>query len=158
MRQSLSNSVEARPRPPATTRDRRGAARAATAAAVLSAVLPLAALVDQVGMRSLADHAAALDAPSGTRPDPGLLYGLVYSVAVVEVSLWLLATRAVRSRRPSATVLAVAATTITVSLAVLLLVSREYGVQVFPPLWGVLAVLPAAAGSIAAALLLRPRR
>ena len=38
-----------------------------------------------------------------------------------------------------------------------LLVSREYGAQIFPPLWGVLAILPAA-GILAAVLLRSGRR
>ena len=39
----------------------------------LSAVLVLAAIIDQAGSRSLADHAAAMYAPYGKRPDPNLL-------------------------------------------------------------------------------------
>ena len=76
-------------------------------------------------------------------PDQGdgpLLYGLVYTVAAVGASLWLLVIRAVRSRSRSAPVLAVVVTTITAALALLLLVSTEYGAQIFPPLWGILAI------------------
>lgn len=65
--------------------------------------------------------------------------------------------RAVRSRRRSAPVLAAAVTTITAGLALLLLVSTEYGAQIFPPLWGILAILPAAAGALAVVLLRRRR-
>ena len=65
--------------------------------------------------------------------------------------------RAVRSRRRSAPVLAVAVTTITGALALLLLVTTEYGTQIFPPLWGILAILPAAAGALAVVLLRRRR-
>ena len=65
--------------------------------------------------------------------------------------------RAVRSRRRSAPVLAVAVTTITAALALLLLVTTEYGTQIFPPLWGILAILPAAAGALAVVLLRRRR-
>jgi hypothetical protein len=39
------------------------------------------------------------------------------------------------------------------ALAVLLLTSTEYGAQVFPPLWGILALLPPAVG-VSAVLLL----
>ena len=88
------------------------------------------------------DHAAAMYAPYGKRPDPNLLYGLVYTVAAVGALLWLLVIRAVRSRRRSAPVLAVAVTTITAALALLLLASTEYGAQIFPPLWGILAFRP----------------
>ena len=124
---------------------------------LLSAVLAAAAAVDQTGGRSLADHADAVYAPYGQQPDPNLLYGLVYTVAAVGVLLWLPVFRAVRSHRRSAPVLAVVMATITAALAVLLLVSTEYGAQIFPPVWGVLALLPAVTGAGTAALLLRRR-
>jgi hypothetical protein len=94
-------------------------------------------------------------APFGKRPDPGLLYGLVDAVAAVGALLWLLVIRAVRSHRRSAPVLGVIMTVITAALALLLLVSSEYGSQIFPPLWGILAFLPAAAGALAVVLLRR---
>jgi hypothetical protein len=53
--------------------------------------------------------------------------------------------RAVRSRRRSAPVLTVVATVITAGLALLLLGASEYGAQIFPPLWRILAILPAQA-------------
>jgi hypothetical protein len=46
-------------------------------------------------------------------------------------------------------------TTITATLALLLLGASEYGAQIFPPLWGILAILPAAAGAFAVVLLRR---
>ena len=49
-------------------------------------------------------------------------------------------------------------TTITAALALLLLVSTEYGAQIFPPLSGILAVLPPAAGILAVVLLFRRRQ
>lgn len=139
-------------------RSNRGAVGAATASVVLSAVLVAAAVVDQTGGHSLTEHAAAVYAPYGERPDPNLLYGLVYTVAAVGALLWLLVVRAVRLGRRSAPVLAVVVATITAALAVLLLVSTEYGAQIFPPVWGILALLPPATGVAAAVLLLRRRR
>ena len=158
MRQSLSENRGTYYRPPEpTTRNWRGAARAVLLAVALSAVLVVVAIIDQTGGRSLADHAAAMYAPYGKRPDPSLLYGLVYTVAAVGALLWLLVLRAVQSRGRSAPILAVVVATVTAALALLLLVSSEYGAQIFPPLWGILAVLPAAAGVLAAVLLLRRR-
>jgi hypothetical protein len=113
------------------------------------------AIIDQTGGRSLADHAATVYAPYGKRPDPNLLYGLVYAVAAVGALLWLLVLRVVQSRGRSAPILTVVVTTVTAALALLLLVSSEYGAQIFPPLWGILAIVPAAAGILAAALLRR---
>ena len=65
--------------------------------------------------------------------------------------------RVVQSRGRSAPVLTVVVTTVTALLALLLFVPREYGAQIFPPLWGVLAILPAAAGILTAVLLRRRR-
>jgi hypothetical protein len=159
MRQSLSENRGTYYRPPEpTTRGRRGAARAVLLAIALSAVLVVVAIIDQTGGRSLADHVTAMYAPYGKRPDPNLLYGLVYSVAAVGALLWLLVLRVVQSRGRSAPILAVVVTTVTAALALLLFVSREYGAQIFPPLWGILAILPAAAGILAAVLLRSGRR
>ena len=94
-------------------------------------------------------------APYGKRPDPSLLYGLVYTVAAVGALLWLLVLRAVQSRGRSAPILAVVVTTVTAALALLLFVSREYGAPIFPPLWGILAILPTAAGILGRAAQVR---
>jgi hypothetical protein len=51
----------------------------------------------------------------------------------------------------------VTVTTVTAALALLLFTATEYGAQIFPPLWGILAILPAAAGILAAVLLRRRR-
>ena len=159
MRQSLSENRSSYTHPPEpTTRNWRGAARAVLLAIVLSAVLVVVAIIDQTGGRSLADHVAAMYAPYGKRPDPSLLYGLVYAVAAIGALLWLLVLRVVQTRGRSAPILAVVVTTVTGALALLMLVSSEYGAQIFPPLWGVLAVLPAAAGAVAVVLLRRRRR
>jgi hypothetical protein len=123
----------------------------------LSLVLVVVAVVDQVGGHGLADHAAAIYAPAGTKAAPGLLYGLVYTVAAVDVMLWFLVFRAVRARRRWAPGLAVGVVVITAVLAVTLLVSSEYGSRIFPPLWGVLAALPAVAGVVAVVLSFRVR-
>jgi hypothetical protein len=95
--------------------------------------------------------------PYGKRADPNLLYGLVYTVAAIGVLLWLLVLRAVQSRGRSAPILTVVVTTVTAALALLLLGTTEYGAQVFPPLWGILAILPAAARTLAGVLLRRRR-
>jgi len=153
MRESLSLSAPPIP----TTRARRGAAGAAMSSVLLSAVLLVAAVVDQAGGQSLVDHAAAVYAPYGKEADPNLLYGLVYTVAVVDALLSLLVFRAAWAHRRSAPILAVTTVVVTAALAVLLLATTEYGAQIFPPVWGVLALLPAAAGIVTSALLLRRR-
>jgi hypothetical protein len=136
MRQSLSEKTT-------TGRD------TALVAAVLSLVLAVAGIIDQAGGQSLVDHTADVYASYGKQPSSGLLYGLVYSVAVVNVLLWLLV-----ARWPKAA-LAIVAVLITASLAVVLLTTSEYGAHLFPALWGVLALLPAVAGIAATVVVVR---
>ena len=156
MRQSLSENRGTFYRPPEpTTRNWPAAARAVYLAVALSAVLVVVAIIDQAGARSLADHTAVMYAPYGKRPDPSLLYGLVYTVAASGALLWLLVLRAVQSRGRSASIRAVVVTAVTGALALILLGTSEYGTQIFPPLWGILAILPAAAGVLAVVLLRR---
>ncbi|MGI5223678.1 hypothetical protein [Actinoallomurus sp. CA-142502] len=128
---------------------------ALTTATALSAVLAVAAIIDQAGGHTLMDHADTVYAPVGKHPSAGLLYGLVYTVAIIDAALWLLVRRVARSHRRSASILAMTVTVISASLAILLLVSSEYGARIFPPLWGGLALLPSVAGTLAAAFLLR---
>jgi hypothetical protein len=159
MRQSLSENRSTSTRPPEpTTRNWRGAARAVLLAIVLSVVLVVVAIIDRTGGRSLADHVTTMYAPYGKRPDPSLLYGLVYAVAAIGALLWLLVLRVVQSRGRSAPILTVVVITVTALLALLLFVSSEYGAQIFPPLWGVLAILPAVAGILAAVRLRSGRK
>ena len=129
--------------------------RAITAAIALSVVLVIAAVIDQVGGHTLAEHATAVYAPHGKQPSSGLLYGLIYTVAVLGALLWLAVLRPARRGRRSAPVLAVVMTVITAALALLLLVSAEYGSTIYPPLWGTMALLPPAAGAVATVLLFR---
>ena len=112
----------------------------------MSAVLAVVAVIDQVGARSLAGHVEALYEPYGKSVDPNLLYGLLYAVAGIGILLWLLVIR-----RRAAPVVTVVVIVVTGALGVLLLVSTEYGGQIFPPLWGILAVLPPLAGIVAVA-------
>ncbi|HEX5596932.1 MAG TPA: hypothetical protein VFX61_13085 [Micromonosporaceae bacterium] len=144
MRQSLSGSKKAAP-----------ATRTVWLAAALTAVLAGATLVDQFGARSLIEYSNAMYEPHGKQAAPGLLYGLVYAVAVLEAAMWLPVIRVVRSRSRLAPILATLVTIATAGLAVVLLVSAEYGEQVFPPLWGTLAILPPAVGVIAVVQLFR---
>lgn len=144
MRKSLSESSETAP-----------ATRAVWLAAGLSAVLAVAAMIDQLSVHSLTDHTTAMYAPYGKQPAPGLVYGLVYTVAAVGALLWLPVIRMVRSHSRLAPMLAIVVIAVTAVLAALLLVSTEYGAQVFPPLWGTLAMLPPAVGVLAVVLLFR---
>ncbi|MFB9836431.1 hypothetical protein [Actinoallomurus acaciae] len=133
----------------------RSAGRAVVVAIALSLVLAVAAIIDQTGGHSLTDHTDAVYRSSGKQPSAALLYGLVYTVAVIDAVLWLLVLGVARSHRLPASALAVTVIVITAGLALLLLASSEYDARIFPPLWGTLAILPAVAGILATVFLLR---
>jgi hypothetical protein len=153
MGQSLSQSFTRRTGE--TARNSRAAAGAVKAAVALSVLLAAVALIDQLGVHSLSDHARTMYAPYGKDPGAGLLYGLLYTVAVIDVLLWLAALRATRSRGLLAPVTAWIVVVVTAALALTLFTVSEYGTAIFSPLWGILAALPAVAGIVAA---LRMRR
>ncbi|MGW0231544.1 hypothetical protein ACWDWO_24825 [Actinopolymorpha singaporensis] len=85
----------------------------------------------------------------------GLTYGLIYTVAILDAVLWLATLRATRARGVRGPVTAWIVVAVTATLALTLLGASEYGTAIFPPLWGILAALPAVAGIIA---VLRMRR
>ncbi|TCC10108.1 hypothetical protein [Kribbella soli] len=131
--------------------------RTALLAVGLSVLLAAIAIVDQAGSRSLFDHASSGYASYGKHVSEGALYGLLYGAAVLDALLWLLVAGLARSHRLAAAGVGVLVVLLTASLGVTLLVASEYGVHPYPPLWGVLALLPAVAGAVATALLLRRR-
>ncbi|MEE6286307.1 hypothetical protein V2J52_01415 [Georgenia sp. MJ173] len=155
MRQSLSETASIRRPAGPTPGSSRGATGAVVSAIALTVVLLGAAIIDHAGARSLLDHAAAAYASYGTSPDPALLYGIVYTVSVVGLLLWLPVLRAARRGRRWAPIAAGTATVVTGMLALTLLFITEYGAPIFPPLWGALALLPALAGAVAVVLLVR---
>ena len=129
--------------------------RTALIAVGLSVLLAVVTIVDQAGSRSLLDHATSAYASHGNQASAAALYGLLYGVAVLDVLLWLAVAALARSHRLIAAVLGVVATLITASLGLTLLLASEYGVHPYTSLWGVLALLPAAAGAVATVLLFR---
>jgi hypothetical protein len=120
--------------------------RTALLAVGLSLVLAVVAIADQSGGRSLFDHAASVYAPYGKTVTSGTVYGLVYGVAVFNVLIWLLVVALARTPRPIAIGAAALAVLLTLTAGLLLLFVTEYGVHPFPPLWGLLALLPVLAG------------
>jgi hypothetical protein len=129
--------------------------RTALIAVVLSVLIAAIAIVDQTGSRSLVDHASTAYAAYGKHVSAGILYGMLYGVAVLDALLWLLVAGLARSHRLIAAGLGVLVVLLTATLGITLLAASEYGVHPYPPLWGLLALLPAVAGAIATALLFR---
>ncbi|HZX02237.1 hypothetical protein [Kribbella sp.] len=131
--------------------------RSALIAVGLSLLIAVIAIIDQAGSRSLAEHASSGYAAYGKHVSAGVLYGMLYAVAVVDAPLWLLVAGLARSHRLVAGGIGVLVVLLTASLGITLLAASEYGVHPYPPLWGLLALLPAIAGAVATALLFRRR-
>ncbi|GAA1588505.1 hypothetical protein [Kribbella karoonensis] len=131
--------------------------RTALIAVGLSVLVAVIAIVDQTGSRSLFEHASGGYAAYGKHASEGALYGALYGVAVVNALLWLLVAGLARSHRLIAAGVGVLVVLLTASLGITLLAASEYGVHPYPPLWGLLALLPAVAGAIATGLLFRRR-
>ncbi len=128
-----------------------------TGAVALSVALAVAAFVDQTGARTLMDHAHDVYDSHGTSPGAGVVYGLVYAVAGLGVLLWLVALLGARSGRRWASWATVTATVVMAGLAVTLLAASEYGEQVYPAFWGLVALLSPLAGALAVVPLVRRR-
>ncbi|MGZ0151663.1 hypothetical protein ACXJJ3_31720 [Kribbella sp. WER1] len=129
--------------------------RTALIAVGLSVLIAAIAIVDQTGGRSLFEHASSGYAAYGKHVSAGTLYGMLYGVAVVDALLWLLVAGLARTHRLIAGGVGVLVVLLTASLGITLLAASEYGVHPYPPLWGLLALLPAVAGAVATALLFR---
>ncbi|GIG68903.1 hypothetical protein [Phytomonospora endophytica] len=143
--------------PGPTSRSNVPAVFALGTAIVLSAVLAGAAIVDQASIHGLRDHSEAMYEPYGVPANPGALYGILYTVAVVGALLWIPAILGARKGKRWAAVMSVIAVVITAGLALTVFATAEYGEAVYPPVWGVLALLPALAGVLGAVPLLRRR-
>lgn len=136
----------------------RGPLLATALATILTAVLPLAALIDQRGSRSLESYSVSMYETYDVHPDPGLIYGLLYAVAAVAAVVWLLALLVAWSGRRWTATAVITATVLTALQATTLLSVSEYGQRIFPAQWGLLAAIPPLAGIAAAALALGRRR
>lgn len=145
----------ARTRTP-STRPRRFAGLAVIGSSVLSAALAAVALADQLGPRTLAEHADSVYAPHGVEASPTLLYGLLYAGSAIATVVWLVAHRATRARAWwPAPLMGSAAVATSTTLALLLLLVGEYDAQTYPPVWGLVAALPVLTGCAAVVLLTR---
>lgn len=152
MRQSLSVS---RSQPHHDSRRVPGAGLALAVAGAV--VLAVAGLIDQLGARTLMEHATTMYAPRGKDVSAGLLYGLIYAIAAASAVLWLLVARSGRAGSRRTAPYAAAVVLIGAGMALALLGSQEYGEQIFPPVWGLLALLSPVAGGVVLVQLARRR-
>lgn len=124
----------------------RAAGYAMWGAVALSLAVGVAAAVDQAGGQELAAYTKDMYAAYDKEASPGLLYGLLYTVAVLGALLWLPAAFAAWARGRWTPVLAIAALVVTGGLAASVLAAAEYGQTLFPPMWGRLSLLGPLAG------------
>jgi len=153
MRQSLSENPVSMSRP--ATRQRGSGASALWAAFVLSAVLAAAAIADQAAIHALRDYSTDMYARYDVPANSGALYAILYTAAVVGALSWLPAVIGAHKGRRWAPAAATVAAVIAAGLALLMFTTAEYGEMLFPPVWGVLALLPALAGVLGVVLLFR---
>lgn len=124
-------------------------------AIVTSGLVLAVTIIDQAGSRQLYGFTEAAYAPHGLTPDPGLVYAILYAVAITITLLWGFVFLLSRKRGWWAPVRSAVATFVTGVTAILLLTSTEYGEQVFSPVWGLLVLTPTVLGIIATILLVR---
>ncbi|MDF1603781.1 hypothetical protein [Nocardioides sp. YIM 152315] len=152
MRQSLSDT------PTLATPTARRVPYAGLALALLAAIgLAVAAVVDQAGGRALVDHATEAYRSHGEAVSADLLYGLIYCVAGANIVLWAAVLRSASVGSRWAALLTGLAIAVGVALAGALLGAQEYGEQVFPARWGLLALVSPAAGVLVLVRLARRR-
>lgn len=158
MRESLSEMTATSARTLAPKTRGNGPALAALWAAVgLSAVLAVATIVDQASVHALRDHSVEMYEPYGVPANPGALYAILYTVAVLGALFWIPAIPGARKGRLWSAIVTVAGVVVAGGLALTLFAVSEYGEPLYPPVWGVLALLPPVAGVVAAVLLFRRR-
>lgn len=127
-----------------------GVGRAAVLPLMLAFVLLIVGVADQQTVQTLESYSAAMYRAYGVVTEPGSIYTLVYVIAGFLIAFWTVAGLAVRMNRRWSFGLLIAAIVVNALLALGMLFATEYSEPVFPPLWGLLAALPAAAGIIIA--------
>ena len=156
MRQSLSTGLGETPS--RATRGHRFAA-VLTWGALAGAVLMLAVIViDQTGTQGLYGFTEATYASSEVSPEPAVIYGVLYTMAITITLAWSLMLVALRARGWWPSILSAAAALVTGVLAVVLLTATEYDENVFAPAWGLIALIPTVLGIAATVQLARSAR
>lgn len=123
-----------------------GNGRAAVLPLMLAFILLIVAVVDQQTAQTLESYSAAMYSAYGVTTEPGAIYTLVYIVAGVLIGFWTVAGLVARMNRRWSFGLFITVIVVNAFLAMIMLFATEYSEPVFPPLWGLLAALPAAAG------------
>lgn len=139
-------------------RDRRGAVTTMGIGLLLTVIALIALIIDQVNGDTLARHVEALYAPHDLDPDPNVLFGYLYVVGVIGILLWLATIWGIIQRKRGARVVATIVFVLGTSVALFNVFVSEYGMQIFPTLWGVVGLLPSVAGLVAVIVLWRQGR
>jgi uncharacterized protein YacL len=120
--------------------------RTAVLPLMLAFIFLIVAVVDQQTVQTLESYSAAMYSDYGVAAEPGAIYRLVYIVAGVLIGFWTVAGLVAWTNRRWSFGLLIAVIVVNALLAMGMLFATEYSEPVFPPLWGLLAALPAAAG------------
>ena len=129
--------------------NRNGAVTAMGIGLVLTVIALIALILDQMNGHTLAQHVEALYAPHNLDPDPNVLFGYLYVVGVIGILLWLAAIRGVLQHKRGAKVIATIVFIVGISVGLFNAFVSEYGMQIFPTLWGALGLMPSVAGLVA---------
>src|SRR5699024_6547144 len=132
--------------PPAGARFQRSALAAMLLTLLMAVVPPIAALIDQLGTRTLDDYSNSMYAAHGISASPGEIYVLLYVAAGFGIAFWLLALTSMWARRKWARASVIAAMVANALIAGTLFMGTEYVPHIFPPIWGVFASLAPIAG------------
>lgn len=127
-----------------------GIGRAAVLPLMLAFVLLIVAVGDERTAQTLESYSTAMYSTYGVATESGAIYTLVYTVAGVLIGFWTLAGLVARMNRRWSFRVVTAVIVVNSLLALAMLFATEYSEPVFPPLWGLLAALPAAAGAVIA--------
>ena len=139
-------------------RDRRGAVTAMGIGLLITVIVSIALIIDQLNGQTLVRHVQVLYAPHDLNPDPNILFGYLYVVGVIGILLWLATIWGIIQRKRGARVVATIVFVLGSSVALFNVFVSEYGMQIFPTLWGVLGLLPSVAGLVAVIVLWRQGR
>ena len=125
---------------------------------VIALIALIALILDQMNGYTLARHVEALYAPHDLDPDPNVLFGYLYAVGAIGILLWLATIWGIIQRKRGARVVATIVFVLGTSVALFNVFVSEYGMQIFPTVWGILGLVPSVAALVAVIVLWRQGR
>src|SRR5699024_12622341 len=112
--------------PPSGARFQRSARAAMLLTLLMAVVLPIAALIDQLGSRTLDDYSNTMYTAHGISASSGEIYVLLYIAAGFSIACWLIALTSVWTRRRRARASVVVAIVVSARVARRLCMATGY--------------------------------